>query len=130
MPSIRRQTPYRVRVCTANRTSNSAEMFIIVVLGSVPTLKPIYDRFILKRSPDGSTRKSGYPFKSSSIIESNQRRRFPFNYGNTARSSTRVYSDEKSDEIGLRGIRVRNEFGTLTQGGDIGKNAVVGQNLV
>ena len=120
-----------VGVCTANLASDSAEMFIIVVLGSVPTLIPIYERFYLRKSVKGSSRSSGYPPRPSYHTQNNRRMLFPFKYRrNTPRSSTRVYSEEKIDEIGLRDIHVRNEFEVLTHESDSGNNAAVSQNIV
>ena len=104
-------------------------MCVIVVLGSVPTLIPIYERF-LKKSVKGSSRNSGYPPRSSYNAQKNRRMLLPFKYRNAPRSSTRVYSEEKVDDIGLRDIHVRNEFEVLTHESDSGRNAVVGQNVV
>ncbi len=105
-------------------------MFIIIVLGSIPTLKPIYDRFVLKKSRIGSSRKRGYPSESSYNKDVNQAMLFPFNQRNAPSHSTRVYSEDNTDEIALQDIHVRNDFEVLSHEEDGGKNAVVGQNVV
>ena len=105
-------------------------MFIIIVIGCVPTLKPIYDRFVLKIPPNASSHRSGYSSNSFHRMEASQKSRSPFNYREAIRSARKDDSEGKSDEIGLRDIHVRHDFEVLSHEEDDGKSAVVGQNVV
>lgn len=115
-------------------------MFVIIVLGSVPTLKPLYDRFLQSPKPYTSKQSFQHDDPESSVRGGGAK------MGNLTRSQRQYGQDdlwddtEADDEVRLNNITVHQTFGVQQERGkhtwpaqrteEAGTRPVIGRNLV